>query len=146
MVHMNLAQAQLAAGRLADAEASARAAHELLAPFGTPPYEARGLLAFILVRLGRPEEALELVREAPRHRVVLIDSHIGPFVLYMARAEALDALGDRAGAREAIAAARRIVLETAAKVSDPELRRTFVEGAPMRARVLAAYERLNAGG
>jgi hypothetical protein len=142
LAHIYVAQVELGAGDLVAAERSARTAHAQLAPLASPQYDARGTLGLILCAAGRAAEAVELLREPPRHRVVLTDSQIGPHVHYLAEAEARVALGDPAGARAAIARAREWVETAAAKISDPGLRESYVRGVPLRVRVLETHARL----
>jgi hypothetical protein len=58
-------------------------------------------------------------------------------VIRLAYAEALFEAGDRVGAREAIASAKERLTDRAARIQDPELRKSFLERVPENARTMA---------
>ncbi|WP_437314316.1 protein kinase domain-containing protein [Sorangium sp. So ce385] len=123
-----------------DLDAAAREAEASLAlPAFLPLQRAETLASFAAVRLaqGRAAEALDHARDAmdllrssptrpPRE----------PFIRFI-HIETLIAAGEHDAAREALAVARERLLATAAKVSDPELRRSFLEDVAYNARTLA---------
>ena len=57
-------------------------------------------------------------------------------LIRLLRAEALDALGDHAKAREAIATAQQRLLAIATRIDDAAYRRSFLEGVPENRRTL----------
>jgi eukaryotic-like serine/threonine-protein kinase len=86
---------------------------------------------------GRPDEALADARKAAEVLAELGGIDEGEAQVRLTYAEALRAGGDIAGAEEAIAEARSRLLERAAKISDPELRRSFLERVPENAETLS---------
>jgi eukaryotic-like serine/threonine-protein kinase len=124
------------AGRLKDAEAEGRRAAEQLKV--TPPARGGALAALsrVLLAAGDTAAALEAACEA----MAILESYGGieefePLVR-LALAEALDATGDRAGARAAIAEAGRRLADQAQSLA-PELRDAFLHAAPDNARIAA---------
>jgi hypothetical protein len=132
-----VALAHAAQGALAAAEAQARAAVEVLA--GTPPMRAYALAVLARVQLaqGRVVDAAGTAREAHAAVAALGGIDEGATTVRLAYAEALWAAGDTAEARAAITAAAEQVQAAAAKISDPALRRGFVENVSENARTLA---------
>jgi eukaryotic-like serine/threonine-protein kinase len=130
---MYLADFLLDEGDLARAEAEARAAIELLDV--TIRTQATAVLARILLRRGAIAEALEHATAARRH---LEQKSIfeGEATVRLVHAEALQASGDHAGAREAVTAANDRLRERAARI-DSGFRRKFLEEIPDHARTIA---------
>jgi len=97
---------------------------------GAPAYRFIGASAFItaLVRLGRTGEAAASARED----LAILDALDGPVctevMLRVAAAEALFVDGDHEAARSTLQKALAAIEVRAAKLSDPELVRTFREG------------------
>ncbi|HEX2574220.1 MAG TPA: protein kinase [Polyangia bacterium] len=131
------AKGLLVVGDLAEAAAEGERACALAEQMG----QMRGLALTLRTRLrlaeGRGPEALagaremlELVRRSWR---MGIDQAV-PDLLY---ALALDLAGEKPAARAAIQVARDRVLGLAARISDPERRRVFLEEAVDNARILA---------
>ncbi|WP_437516522.1 hypothetical protein [Sorangium sp. So ce1099] len=123
-----------------DLDAAAREAQASLPlPALLPLQAAETLASLAAVRLaqGRAAEALAHAREAMD---LLAPSQIRPPrepFIRLVHIEALIAAGERDAAREALTVARDRLLATAAKISDPELRRSFLEDVPYNARTLA---------
>ncbi len=89
---------------------------------------------------GRPAEALAAAEEAISLLTALDGIEEGEALIRVVYAEALAAAGDAAGARAAAAEARERLLARAARVVDPELRRSFLERVPENARTMKAGE------
>ncbi|MEO5618137.1 MAG: AAA family ATPase, partial [Candidatus Eisenbacteria bacterium] len=102
------------------------------------PYQAFALamLATALLRQGLAEEALAAAAEGMAILDQLLVLEEGESLLRLAHAEALEATGHRTEARAAICRARDRLHERAAKISDPELRASFLANIPERARTL----------
>jgi eukaryotic-like serine/threonine-protein kinase len=116
-------------GDLAAAERVARDALGLQARSGKAVFSARPDLARVLLALGRPAEALALVRN-PSRQIVLAHVEGGSIAQRLVLAEALLALHRESEAQAAIEEARTWVLELAARVSDEELRDSFLTNVP----------------
>jgi eukaryotic-like serine/threonine-protein kinase len=132
-----LARIHLLAG---EHDLAAREAHHgvELATEAAPPIIPLGLATFAKARLseGRAEEALRLVTDALERVSKTGETEGGDALLYLAYAETLHALGDQTGASRAIATARDRLLERAAKIGDPALRRSFLDNVADNARTL----------
>jgi tetratricopeptide (TPR) repeat protein len=131
-----LALVLVMAGDLAGAESEATVALSH-APSGPGRTEALGTLASVLLASGRGQEAR--VHAAEAHRIL---ADIGPLDtddthVRRAYAEALYVTGDVAGARQAIAAACAELLRRAAKISNEDWRRSYLERVNEHARVFA---------
>jgi serine/threonine protein kinase len=85
---------------------------------------------------GRVEEARALAAEAMGVLDSLGGIEEGESLIRLAHAEALWASGDLAQARAAVMHARDRLLERAARISRPELRKSFLERVPENARTL----------
>jgi tetratricopeptide (TPR) repeat protein len=125
------------AGDLEAAEAEARRAVELLEAVKPVQIPARATLADVLLARGRPAEALAEARRAMALLASLGKIAEGEALVRLAHAEALEATGNHAAARAAIADARDRLLETAARIDDTARRTTFLENVPEIARTLA---------
>jgi tetratricopeptide (TPR) repeat protein len=126
----------LRAGELDAAEAEARRALDLLEALAAQ-MEALALLADVLRARGQPAEALATAREAMAALASLGKVDEGEELCRLAHAEALEANGDRAAARAAIAEARDRLLAKAARIGDAGRRATFLERVPENARTLS---------
>jgi tetratricopeptide (TPR) repeat protein len=126
------AQRGLAHGRLlmGDREGAltcAESAVELAA--GAPPFQAEAFAMLAQVRSRRGEQAEALV--AAQRAMAILDKlgsiGIGEAGARLVYVEALGAAGDDEGARSALEKARDRLAARAAKIRDPELRRSFLE-------------------
>jgi hypothetical protein len=127
LVQRGLIQGWLFAGDLKGALIQAERAVALTA--AAPPFQAEALamLAHVRARRGEQEEALAAARRA----MAIVDDlgTIGPMEagVRLAYVQALRAAGDDEGARSALVKARDLLAAKAAKIRDPELRRSFLE-------------------
>jgi tetratricopeptide (TPR) repeat protein len=94
-------------------------------------------LARVLVRAGRPADALGHARRGHAILEQLGAIEEGESTVRLALAEALAATGDAAGAQAALAAARQRVLDRAARISDPQHRERFLTQIPEHVATLA---------
>jgi tetratricopeptide (TPR) repeat protein len=108
-----------------------------LASFPVARKESMGSHAGLLARAGRFAEAIAAAREVVAHVESQGGITIGESQARLVVAEALDALGDREGARAAIRAAREALLARAARIHDARLRGSFLERVEENARTLA---------
>ena len=89
----------------------------------------------MLLARGLADEALDVVR--PAHVAVASGLHaIGEAKIRLVFAKALAATGDRATAQDVIATARERLIERAARISNSDLRRSFLERVPENERTL----------
>ena len=123
-------------GDLVGAEREARAADALLAKLPTRAH-ALSTLARVLLLQGRVDEAAAPAREAMAvlESVGVIEE--GESSVRLVDALAKRAIGDYAGARASIAAARARLLQRAEKISDEALRASFLEQVPDNAQTMA---------
>ncbi|WP_437337884.1 protein kinase domain-containing protein [Sorangium sp. So ce394] len=131
-----LIEISLRHGDLEAAEREALTARELLA--STPSMLAPVIRSLACIRLaqGRVAEALAAAEEGmARYEAIRMFSIKGS-PARLIYAEALMAAGDQPRALAAIAEARARLLATAAKIGDPELRRSFLEDVREHARTL----------
>jgi tetratricopeptide (TPR) repeat protein len=127
------------AGELDLAEREARAAVEQAsADPPLPPIQAEGnsILAQILLRRGRSDEAYRAARAAHDLLEQMGGIDGGEGTIRLVWAEALEAVGEREAARAAIAQARDKLAAVAARISDEDLRKSFLERVPDHARTL----------
>ncbi len=125
-----------AADDLERAEREVQATIEQLG--ATPPLRAYGLaiLAASHLRNGRADRAEAPARDAMHLLEALGGVEEGEAFIRLTYAEALDAIGDQAGAHEAIATARVRILERTAMIQDAQWKDTFVEKVRENARTL----------
>jgi tetratricopeptide (TPR) repeat protein len=106
----------------------------------TPSFRALAQAVLADARLAeggaRVAEALAAAEAAMSTLTSLDGIEEGEALIRVVYAESLAASGDREGARAAVAEARERLLARAAKVRDPELRRSFLERVPENARTL----------
>jgi hypothetical protein len=125
-------------GDLTGAEREIGAALAMAIPLEHPG--ALGTLSALRLAQGRAraEEALAAAEDAVARCAAMGGCGMfrGAFVR-LGRAEALHATGAGDAAREAITDARARILATAAKISDPDYRRSFLEDVPENARTIA---------
>jgi eukaryotic-like serine/threonine-protein kinase len=132
-------------GTSGDLEAAEREARAALAVDPPPPLRAHALatLAEVLLQRGTAGEALTAAREAIDLLDTLGTLEEGEALVRLVYAEALHAAADpRAPA--ALLDARNRLLDRAAKIRDPLLRRSFLERVPENARTLARARDLGA--
>jgi tetratricopeptide (TPR) repeat protein len=105
---------------------------------GTPSPHAYALAMGAKVKLARGRHA-EALADASKAAQMLLDLgglEEGESLVRLTYAEALHAAGDIEAARAELAAARGRLLERAAKIADPALRRSFLERMPDNARTI----------
>ncbi|WP_437675849.1 protein kinase domain-containing protein [Sorangium sp. So ce131] len=136
MGHSLLIELYLRHGDLEAAEREACTAREQLA--GAPSMLAPVimLLAFIRLSQGRVAEALAAAEEGMAQYEALRLFFVKGSLARLIHAEVLMAAGDQPRALAAIADARARLLVNAAKIGDPELRRSFLEDVRENARTL----------
>jgi tetratricopeptide (TPR) repeat protein len=124
-------------GMAGDLEAAEREARAALAVDPSPPLRAHALatLAEVQLRGGDATRALVAAREAIELLTTLGTLEEGEALVRLVYAEALHAAGDP-GAAAAILGARAHLLERAAKIRDPILRKSFLERVPENARTI----------
>ncbi|EYF07653.1 serine/threonine-protein kinase [Chondromyces apiculatus] len=124
-------------GDVVEAEEAALAGADLTQASPVDAAWADAVLAGVRLAQGRAGEAAQLARAARDRSEALGVTHVLQLGERAVLAEALAALGDRAGACAVIAAARDDVLTRAGRIADPTLRRSFLEAVSANARVLA---------
>lgn len=104
----------------------------------TPPLRAFGLaiLAGTHLKNGRSDRAESCARDAIQLLDELGGVEEGEAYIRLTYAESLEALGDRAGAREAIATARVRILERTAMIQDAHWKESFVQKVRENVRTL----------
>ncbi len=132
-----LAVALLEMGEPEHAEAEASRAVALCE--SAPPVRCLALAVLARVRLARglPEGALGAAVEAAETLERLGGIEEGDALVRLTFAEALDAAGEPGRAGAAVASARDRLLARAARIADPDQRRTFLTEVPENARTLA---------
>jgi eukaryotic-like serine/threonine-protein kinase len=139
---MYLSYILLELGDLARAETELRAAIET----ATPPFRPQALasLARVLLAGDRRGEALGVATEAQATLDSLGSVEEGESLVRLMIAETLLATGQEDAARAAARRARERLLERAARISDLEWRRSFVDNIPENARTLELAAQLRA--
>jgi len=137
--HTHLADVLIAMGDFEGAEREALAGATLFA--NSPSSRSQSLAIASLAELaqGKMDAALRSAGEAHELLEALGEVEEGESTIRLAWAEALAAAGDPR-APEAIAGARRRLLERAAKIGDAAWRRSFLERVPENARTIALSE------
>jgi len=133
-----LAEALRRSGELEGADAeiqTALATLRMAAPLDTPG--ALATLAALRLAQGRIAEALAAAEEglAQYEAMAACGFFRGAF-LRLVHAECLEAAGDHEAAKAAIATAKERLFAIAAKIGDPEYRKSFLEGVPENRRTL----------
>jgi len=135
--HWALAEVLRRAGDLEGAEREIQAAIailEMMAPHDFPA--VLGTLCFVRLAQGRLAEALAAAEDAfARYNAMRTCAFFRAAFVRLAHAEALEAAGDHAAARAAIAVARERLLAIAEQLPDPAHRRGFLD-VPENARTL----------
>jgi tetratricopeptide (TPR) repeat protein len=131
-----LARFLVGAGRIDEATEEAETACSLAKT--TPPMHALALAMLARARLadGRPTEALAAAREACAILESLGGIDEGESLLLMTLAEALRANGDNAGAEASLREARQRLLARADLITNPQLRKSFLENVADNARTM----------
>jgi hypothetical protein len=136
--HWALAEVLRRAGDLDAADAEIQAALALLrlaSALDTPG--ALASLAAIRLAQGRPAEALAAAREGmERYAAIGACGFFRGAFLRLIHARCLELAGDHDGAMAAIGSARERLFVIAAKISDPELRQSFLEAVPENREIL----------
>jgi tetratricopeptide (TPR) repeat protein len=137
-----LARILLLWGDAGAAESEARRAVDLLDP--TPPQRPHALavLATVLLDAGRPDAALAAAREAMGALVTLGSLEEGETLVRLAYVDALERCGEVGAARAALSTALAALDETAACITDGDLRQSFLENVPENARLRARGQAL----
>lgn len=131
-----------ASGAHGQAEQEAREAVAALGSVPTLEPFALAVLARALLGAGRVEGALEPARRAVASAAVAEE---GETLIRLVHAEALEAVGERAGAREAITAAHDRLMARASGIASERWRKSFLEGDPENARTLALWRAWSGG-
>jgi len=129
-------------GDLEGAEREARAAVEALSGVNAMLGDALAMLSDVQRRRGAAGEALETAKRAMASLEAAGKTAVGEAAIRLAHAEALEANGDRPGARAAIATARERLLARGNTLSDADLRRSFLHDVAEHARTLQLAESL----
>jgi tetratricopeptide (TPR) repeat protein len=132
-----LAETLYLQGAVEAAEREALTAREQLASMPNMQTPLITLLAAIRLAQGRVAEALAAANEAMARYEALAMFGCKGSQVRLVHAEVLMAAGDREAALAAMAEARARLLESAEKIGDPELRRSFLEDIRENARTLA---------
>jgi tetratricopeptide (TPR) repeat protein len=133
----HLARMLATTGEVSSAELEAHRAIDLCAAL--PPMRAAslGVLAEILLAVGRADEARIAASAGMEDMMQLGAIDQGEARLRLAHARALASTGDPEGARAAALAARDRLLDRAAKITDPKWRHSFLERVPENAQTMA---------
>jgi serine/threonine protein kinase/tetratricopeptide (TPR) repeat protein len=134
--HLVLTRLAAAGGQLAEAEAQARKAREVLAPFVPVAAEARWRLGAVLLSQGRAAEARQEVELTLRELEALGPGGVAQIGLLQVLAEACFALGDTAAGEQALRSAVLRVRSRAVEIPETALRERFLLQVPENARVL----------
>jgi tetratricopeptide (TPR) repeat protein len=126
----------LLAGRLDEALAEGRHAARLLERLPPALTSALGMVAQIQLAQGRPNDAFFTAAQAMTLLASLGGLEEGETRVRLVHAESLFETGATEGARQAIADAKRLLLERAAKIADPQHREAFLGAVPENARVM----------
>jgi eukaryotic-like serine/threonine-protein kinase len=125
-------------GALDEAEREVRAALEVLKILPPEHSAATATLAAILLAQGRAPLALTAAEEAmAKYDALHACAFFRGAYLRLIHAECLEAKGDHVAACNAIATARERLFANAAKVEDPEYKKSFLTSVPENARTLS---------
>ncbi|MBW2454309.1 MAG: protein kinase [Deltaproteobacteria bacterium] len=137
-----LARIHLMAGDLAAAERWAREAIEAGQAFETLRVLGTATLARTLIARGYPQQGVELAREAYAALEGGLSLEGEEAYVRTGYLEALEASGDRDGARAVTAVAYRHLMEAADRLTDSEVHRAFLRRVPEHAAIVSAAARL----
>lgn len=136
--HWALAEVLRRAGELEGADAEIQAALAILrgaSPLDTPG--ALATLAALRLAQGRATEALATAAEGlAKYEAMAACSFFRGAFLRLIHAECHEAAGDHESAKTAIAGARQRLFVIAAKIGDPEYRKSFFENVPENRQTL----------
>jgi tetratricopeptide (TPR) repeat protein len=124
-------------GALGEAEGEARAAIALLETAPALRPLAVGVLASILLRMGRNTEAVDTMSDTMKYLESGGKLEEREALVRLSYAQALCAVGDRHGAAPVIARAEARLLERANRIHRPEWRETFLANIPEHKATLA---------
>jgi len=136
MFHMYAARILLLGGNLAAALEEAQIAVEGFSTQNPSLAEARAILAAVHLARGEHREALEQADSAYALLQRFGALEEGDAHVRLTYAQALSAMGDEPAAAAILEEARQHVLAAAAKISDPELRASFLRAVPENALIL----------
>jgi tetratricopeptide (TPR) repeat protein len=131
-----LARILLALGELEPAEREAQVASEIASSNHSFNAFAQAVMAQILLRAGRPFEALAAATRAKDLLDSLGTVEEGDALIRLVFAESLHATGDIDGARAALSSAHAAILRDAQQIRDDDLRQSFLNNVPEHARIL----------
>jgi ATP/maltotriose-dependent transcriptional regulator MalT len=127
----------LEADDVAEAERCAREAVDLLEPVPAMRCLALSSLARVHLAKSQPALALECSRRATEGLDDDDRTFYGEALVRLVHYEALVSAGEPSAAREVLELAQKRLHERAARITDPELRRCFVERVPEHQKTLA---------
>jgi ATP/maltotriose-dependent transcriptional regulator MalT len=133
---MYMAMIRQQEGELEEAEREAKLAIEQLAVSPPTQVYALAVLAGVHLAQGRAAEARAGAMRAKERYDALGGIEEGESLVRLVLASALEATGDRAGAREALGAAYVRLGARAEKLRDPVRRKSFLEQIPENARTV----------
>ncbi len=137
LAHQVLAQGAAVGGALEEAEAQARRACEVLAPFASYLPEARAKLGAVLLRRGRVAEARgEMERALREEQEALGRAGVARVELLQVLADACFAQGDTAAGEQALRQGLQCMRSRAEAIPDTVLRERFLRQVPAHARLL----------
>jgi serine/threonine protein kinase/tetratricopeptide (TPR) repeat protein len=125
--HLYLAMILVELRRLEDAERHVRESIAMLAPTAPMYAEAMATLAYVFLAARRHDEALGAASEAYAAFDRVGESEDAEALILRVHAEALFVAGEKAQALVAVGRAKARLLERAAKIHDPSVRRHFLE-------------------
>ncbi|WP_437672036.1 serine/threonine-protein kinase [Sorangium sp. So ce131] len=134
--HLILAEIAAARGALGEAEAQAREACEVMAPFAPFLSEAREKVGALLLAQGRAAEAREVAELALRELGAVGEGGIAKVGLLVGLADACFAGGDAASGEQALQRAVQCVRSRAEAIAEDAVRERFLRQVPANARVL----------
>jgi eukaryotic-like serine/threonine-protein kinase len=134
--HLVLARVAAKGGALDEAEAQARKACEVLAPFVPMLAEARWRLGAVLLARGLAAEARQAVELTLHEAAAVGNGGRARVGLFQVRAEACFAQGDTAAGEQALRGALQCLREHAGEIPEGALRERFLRQVPENARTL----------
>ena len=141
---LRLAEIQTQAGAFDDAEREVRASLVLLTEEAPLRPRALATLARVYLLRGQPDLALATATHASRALAALGSVESGESLVRLVYAEALDAAGNRAAARDAIEQAQYRLLAHAQNIGRNEWRARFLQNIPEHAQIMRLCGRWSA--